>query len=226
MSHIILGLENSKLVLDQTRIMMLVCQHQPIGRVVATHTNNQPVVSGLMDPSPAERAMHCHNNDVVVMEPHLQQMTIPTGASTVATAKTEGTDITSKRGGHPQGITTGAINAHNTLMAEALDECVIEISSLKYTTTEKSCILGNGKKLSVPRGSYEKAAVKFCNTYNLERIENSIDMALSRTKVGRKLKVHHRGTESPMIGIETHLLASILRQAPLHQPVSCDEGLS
>jgi hypothetical protein len=44
-------------------------------------------------------------------------------------------------------------------------------------------------------------------------------------KVGRKLKVKHHGTESPMTGIERHLLAAILRRATLHQPLSCAEGL-
>jgi hypothetical protein len=49
--------------------------------------------------------------------------------------------------------------------------------------------------------------------------------ALSRNRVGRKFKVNHRGTESPMAGIEWHLLAAILRRAALRQPVSCAEGL-
>jgi hypothetical protein len=52
-----------------------------------------------------------------------------------------------------------------------------------------------------------------------------MEKALSRTKVGRKLKVNHRGTDSPMIGIEAHLLAAILRLAALCQPVYCGEGL-
>jgi hypothetical protein len=49
--------------------------------------------------------------------------------------------------------------------------------------------------------------------------------ALSRNKVGRKLKVKHRGTESPMAGIKGHLLAAILCRAALRQPISCAEGL-
>jgi hypothetical protein len=47
----------------------------------------------------------------------------------------------------------------------------------------------------------------------------------SRNKVGIKLKVTHRGTTSPMVGIEGHLSAAILRRAALSQPVSCAEGL-
>jgi hypothetical protein len=51
-----------------------------------------------------------------------------------------------------------------------------------------------------------------------------METALSRTRVGRKLKVNHRGTYSHMIGIEAHLLAAILRRAAFRQPVSCGEG--
>jgi hypothetical protein len=78
----------------------------------------------------------------------------------------------------------GKIDAHKTLVAEALDECAIEIASLKYMTTEKSHRLGNHKKCCVPRGSYEKAAVKICNKYNLKMSDISIDTAISITKVG------------------------------------------
>jgi hypothetical protein len=52
-----------------------------------------------------------------------------------------------------------------------------------------------------------------------------METALSRNRVGRKLKVKHRGTESPMAGIEGHFLAAILDRAALRQPVSCAEGL-
>jgi hypothetical protein len=52
-----------------------------------------------------------------------------------------------------------------------------------------------------------------------------METALSRNKVARKSKVKHCGTESPMPDIEGHLLATILRRAALHQPVSCAEGL-
>jgi hypothetical protein len=52
-----------------------------------------------------------------------------------------------------------------------------------------------------------------------------METALSIKKVGRKLKVKYRGTESPMAGLEGHLLDAILRRSALHQPVSCAEGL-
>jgi hypothetical protein len=108
-------------------------------------------------------------------------------------------------------------------VSEALDECTIKISSLKYTTADQAQILG--KKCRVPPCSYEKAVAKVYKKYNLERSEISMETALSRTKVGRKLKVNNRGTEPPMISIEAHLLAVILRRPALRQPVSCGEGI-
>jgi hypothetical protein len=51
-----------------------------------------------------------------------------------------------------------------------------------------------------------------------------METVLCRTKVGQKLKVKHRGIDSPMLGIEAHLLASIPRRASLRQPVTCGEG--
>jgi hypothetical protein len=78
------------------------------------------------------------------------------------------------------------------LVSEALDECAIEIASLKCTAVDQAHILG--KKCRVPPGSYEKEVAKVYQKYNLERREISMKIALSRTKVGRKLKVNHRGT--------------------------------
>jgi hypothetical protein len=181
---------------------------QPIGTFVLTNTNKEKVVSGLPYSSPVTRA---RNDAVVAIDIHLQTPT-PTDDST--TTK-EATGLTSKRGGHPKGSTVGAINAHKLLVAETLDECAIEIYSIKCTTVEKSHTLGNGKICRVSKGAYEKAVAKVCEKYNVERSEISIETALSRTKVGRKLKVNHRGTYSPMIGIEAHLLAAILRRAAL-----------
>jgi hypothetical protein len=187
---------------------------QPIGTVVVT--NNETVVSGLTDSSPVARATY-----VVAVVIDLQTPT-PTDVSTTAT---EASDLTSKRGGRPNGSTVGAINAHKLRVAEALDECAIEIASLKCTAAEKSQGRGDGKFCHVPKGAYEKAVSKVCEKCNVKRSEISIKTALSRTKVGRKLKVNHRGPDSPMIGIEAHLLAAILRRAALHQPVYCGEGL-
>jgi hypothetical protein len=111
-------------------------------------------------------------------------------------------------------------------VADALDECAIEIASLKCTAAVKSHILGNGKMCRVPKGAYEKAVSKLCGKYNVERSEISIETAISRTKVGRKIKVNQRGTSySPMIGIEAHMIAVILRRAALRQPVYCGEVL-
>jgi hypothetical protein len=110
-------------------------------------------------------------------------------------------------------------------VAEALDECAIDMSSLKCTAVEKSHRFGNGKMCRVPKGAYKKAVVKVCETYNVERSDILFETALNITKVGRKLKVNHRGTDSPLIGIEAHLLADILRRAALRQPVYCGEGL-
>jgi hypothetical protein len=39
------------------------------------------------------------------------------------------------------------------------------------------------------------------------------------------LKIKHRGTKSPMAGIEGHSLAVVLRREALRQPVYCTEGL-
>jgi hypothetical protein len=73
---------------------------EPIGTVIQTNSNNQTVVSGLTDSSTIARAM-C--DDEVVME-------LPPTPSDTSTTTTEATDITSRRGGRPQGITVGAIN--------------------------------------------------------------------------------------------------------------------
>jgi hypothetical protein len=54
-------------------------------------------------------------------------------------------------------------------MSEALDECAIDIASLKYTDVDQAHRLG--KKCHVPPGSYEKAVAKVCKKYNLERSE-------------------------------------------------------
>jgi hypothetical protein len=85
------------------------------------------------------------------------------------------------------------------LVSEALDECEIDIASLKCTVMDQSHRLG--KKFCVPPGVYEKAVAKVRQKYNLERSEISMETALSRTKVGRNLKVNHRGMESPLSGI-------------------------
>jgi hypothetical protein len=133
--------------------------------------------------------------DAVVTEPCLYQTPTPTDGRITAT---EETDVTSKGGG-VQGSTFVGINKRKTLLAEALDECAVEIASLKYTAAVNSD--RPGKKCRVPRGSYGTAVGKVCKKYDLEISDLSMETALGRTKVGRKLKVKHRGTQSPMIGI-------------------------
>jgi hypothetical protein len=90
---------------------------EPIDTVIQTNSNNQTVTSGLTDSSPIVRAMH---SDEVVME-------LPPTPSGTSTTATEATDLKSRSGGCPQGITVGAINAHKALVPEALDECAIEL---------------------------------------------------------------------------------------------------
>jgi hypothetical protein len=60
----------------------------------------------------------------------------------------------------------------------------------------------------------------------LEASEINVKKILSRTKPGRKLRIKHRGTNSPVVGIEGHLFADILRCATIRQPVSCAKGLT
>jgi hypothetical protein len=108
-------------------------------------------------------------------------------------------------------------------MTDATDECAIQIANRKSMAMYKmhAC----GKTCCVPRGTFEKVIEKVCDKYNIERSDIQMATALSRKKFGRKLKVKHCGTESPMTGIEGHSLATTLRRAALHQPVSCAEGL-
>jgi hypothetical protein len=74
-------------------------------------------------------------DDEVVME------LTPT-PSDMSTAAAEATDLTSRRGGRTQVITVGVINAHKALLPEALDECALEIASLKWTAAYQAHILG------------------------------------------------------------------------------------
>jgi hypothetical protein len=92
-------------------------------------------------------------DDEVVME------LTPT-PSDMRTTMTEATDLASRRGGHLQGSTVGAINTQKSLLSEALDECSIQIFSLKCTAADQAHIIG--KKCRVPPGSYEKAVAKVC----------------------------------------------------------------
>jgi hypothetical protein len=77
----------------------------------------------------------------------------------------------------------------------------------------------------VPHGAFEEVINRICNNYNLKTSEIKMKKIFSRTKPARKLRVKHRGRNSPMTGIEALLLANILRHDALRQPVSCSEGL-
>jgi hypothetical protein len=78
----------------------------------------------------------------------------------------------------------------------------------------------------VPLGKFHRVVKRVCRKYNLEESEINVKTIFSRTKPGWKLRVKHRGTNSPVAGIEAHLLAAILRCTTIRQPVSCAEGLA
>jgi hypothetical protein len=65
-------------------------------------------------------------------------------------------------------------------VSDALDECAIDIASLKCTAVDQAHRFG--KKCCVPPGSYEKAVAKVCGKKNLERSDISMETALSRTR--------------------------------------------
>jgi hypothetical protein len=174
---------------------------------IVTGMNNQTVVSGLTDASPIDMAM-------------ATAITTPTGTTT-----TQESVSTSKRGGRPTGITHGAIEGREKLVWDAVDECAIDIASLKTLAMHHTLKRNDGTRCRVPWGAFERVTKKVCAKYNLHRIEIQIETVFSRNKVGRKLKVRHCGTTSPVVGIEGHLLAAILRRSALRQPVSCAEGL-
>jgi hypothetical protein len=104
-----------------------------------------------------------------------------------------------------------------------LDECAIEVTCLKAVYLERTAKLGN--KCHVHRGASDNAIKRVCKKYNMEREDINLSTVLSRMKPGHKFKVKHRGTVSPMIGIDAHLLGIILRRSDLRHPVSCAEGL-
>jgi hypothetical protein len=72
--------------------------------------------------------------------------------------------------------------------------------------------------------TFKKVIEKVCVKYSIERNEIQMETALSRNRVGRKLKVKHRGTESPMAGIEGHLIKWFKHDGDKAMPKS-KEGL-
>jgi hypothetical protein len=177
---------------------------------IDTSINNQTVVSGLNDTSP-----------VALATANVTGITAPTD-TTIMTPGYESVS-TSKRGGRPAGSTKSIIEGRKALVADAMDECEIQIANVKSTAMHKKHKCGKTSRMR--RGTFEKVIEKVCVKYNIEWNEIHMETALSRNIVWRKLKVNHRGTESPMADIEGHLLAAILCRAALRQPVSCAEGL-
>jgi hypothetical protein len=98
----------------------------------------------------------------------LTAITTQTGTTTAQESQSVST---SKIGGRPTGITKTSIGRRKTLVADAVDECAIEIASLKTKSFHKIHKLGNGTKCRVPQGALEKVALKVCEKYNLERSE-------------------------------------------------------
>jgi hypothetical protein len=177
---------------------------------IYTSINNQTVVSYLTDASPVALAIV-----------NVTGTTAPTD-TTIMTRGSESVSA-SKRGGRPSGSTKSTIEGMKALVADAMDECAIQIANVNSIAMHKThkC----GKTSPVRRGIFEKVIEKVCVKYSIERNEIQMETALNRKRAGRKLKVKHRGIESPMTGIEGYLLAAILRIAALRQHVSCAEGL-
>jgi hypothetical protein len=80
-------------------------------------------------------------------------------------------------------------------LADDVDECAIEIASLKALAMHHTLKHNDGKRCHVPRGAFERAN-KVCAKYNLHRSEIQIETVFSRNKVGRKLKVETKLGES------------------------------
>jgi hypothetical protein len=107
---------------------------------IVTGMNNQTVVSGLTDASP-----------VGIVIATATAITTPTGTTT-----TQESVSTSKRCGRPTGSTNGAIEVRKKLMGYAVDDCAIEIASLKALALHQTLKRNNGTKCRVPRGAFER----------------------------------------------------------------------
>jgi hypothetical protein len=144
---------------------------------IVTGMNNQTVVPGLTDASPGGMAMAIAT-----------AITTPTGTTTAQESVS-----TSKRGGRPKVSTHGAMEGRKKLVADAVDECAIEIASLKALAMHHMLKHNNITRCCVPRAPLRELKKMFAK-YNLHRSEIQIETVFSRNKVGRKLKVRHRGT--------------------------------
>jgi hypothetical protein len=177
---------------------------------IDTSIKNQTVVSGLTHASP-----------IALATANITAIATPAG-TTITTPGSESFS-TSKKGGIPERSTKSMTEEMKSMVVDAMDECTIHIANVKSMAMYKThkC----GKTGRVRRGTFDKVIEKVCDKYNIERSEIHMGIDLIRNKVGRKLKLKHCGTESPMAGTEGHLLAAILRSATLHPPVSCAKGL-
>jgi hypothetical protein len=102
--------------------------------------NNQTVVSGLTDASPLGMAMAMATS-----------ITTPAGTTT-----TQESLSTSKRCGIPIGSTHDAIEGRKKLVADAVDECEIEIASLKVLAMHHTLKRNDGTICRVSRGAFER----------------------------------------------------------------------
>jgi hypothetical protein len=95
------------------------------------------------------------------------------GIITSSTNKTVVTTTSSNKGGRPKRSTRSAAKVRHIVIADATNECSIEIAYLKALALEKS--QKEVKTRCVPRGAFQKSISKVCEKYNLERSEIKYD---------------------------------------------------
>jgi hypothetical protein len=123
---------------------------------IDTSINNQTavsVVSGLTDASP-----------VALATANVTATDAPTG-TTITTPGSESVS-TSKRCGRPAGKTKSIIEGRKALVADAMDECAIQIANVKSMAMHKTHTCG--KTCRVRQGTYKKVIEKVCDKYNIE----------------------------------------------------------
>jgi hypothetical protein len=135
---------------------------------IVTGVNNQTVVSGLTYASPIGTAMTTAT-----------AITTPTGATT-----TQESVSTSKRGGRPTGSTHGEIERRKKLVADALDECAIEISSLKALAMHHTPNRNDGTRCRVPRGAFERVTQKWVPNTTFTGVRYRSKQCLVETNLG------------------------------------------
>jgi hypothetical protein len=83
---------------------------------------------------------------------------------------------------------------------------------------------GAGKQ-NVKRGMYNTIVLQASIRFDIPINSLKKDTFKTRIKEGRQKKCAHRGTLSPVTGVEAHLLKCLLLQGTMRQQVSCVEGL-